>query len=276
MQSPVASLIISVYDNVNFLKCVLASLKFQTDKRFEVIISEDAEHESMKNFLSNYNFEGELFHLTQPDQGWQKNKALNRAAQFAHTNHLIFIDGDCVLHPRFIEFHIKMFNEKHILAGKRIKLDPLSSDWMLQDDKHIAHFHEYLRKNYFRMKKNGAGFMEEGFFINPGCVLGFIPKVRKMYQLKGCNMSFSKKALYDINGFDEDYIRPAIGEDIDLVWRFEGLGYRLKSLRNLAVQYHLFHKENWVNQDENVSMMMLKKANSHFKCIHGIVPEKGV
>lgn len=36
-----ASLIISVYKNVTFLKAVLGLLKYQTEKVFEIIISED-------------------------------------------------------------------------------------------------------------------------------------------------------------------------------------------------------------------------------------------
>ena len=91
-----------------------------------------------------------------------------------------------------------------------------------------------------------------------------------MYQLKGCNMSCSKKAIYAINGFDEDYIRPAIGEDIDLTWRFEKAGYRLKSVRNLAVQYHLYHKENWIDQSENIKEMEEKKARNEYICKNGI------
>ncbi len=270
MSKPLASLVISVYDNVPFLKAVLDSLIHQTDQRFEVIISEDAEHASMATFINGYSYGSPLFHLSQADEGWSKNKALNRAAEFAHTDYLVFIDGDCVLHPRFMEFHIKYAEENRILAGKRIKLDPETSHWMLSNEQNVVKFQKYLRKHYFKMKARGALFLEEGIFINPNSIWGLIPKMRSMNQLKGCNMSFSKKALYDINGFDEDFKRPAIGEDIDLVWRFEGLGYRLKSLRNMAVQYHLFHKENWVNQDENVSLMMAKKNLAQFKCLNGI------
>lgn len=271
MPKPLASLIISVYDNVASLKAVLDSLLYQSDKRFEVIVSEDAEHESMRLFLEDYDYCGDLYHLTQPDIGWRKNRALNRASTFAHTDHLVFIDGDCVLHPRFMEFHIKFGDPNHILAGKRIKLDEDTSLRIVNTELNAISFQKYLLNNYFKMKRQGALFMEEGIFINPNSLFGLIPQIRSMYQLKGCNMSFSKKALLDINGFDEDYVRPAIGEDIDLVWRFEGMGYKLKSLRNLAVQYHLYHSENWINQDENIEMMNLKKAQRLYYCKNGII-----
>jgi cellulose synthase/poly-beta-1,6-N-acetylglucosamine synthase-like glycosyltransferase len=271
MSKPVASLVVSVYDNVEYLKAVLDSLSFQTEKRFEVIISEDAEHLKMKNFLESYDFPGELIHLTQPDLGWRKNRALNRASETARSEHLIFIDGDCVLHPRFIEFHVRLFEENKILAGKRIKLDPISSEWLMSDEENIVRFQNYLMRSYFKMKNNGAGFMEEGFFISPNSFLGFIPRIRNMSQLKGCNMSFSKKVLYDINGFDEDYIKPAVGEDADLWWRFKGRGYEMKSLRNLAVQYHLFHKESWIDQEDNLKMMEDKQKRELFVCKNGII-----
>ncbi len=271
MPTPIATLIISVYNNTFFLKLVLDSLKFQTDKRFEVIISEDAEHSEMSDFIKNYKSDFKIYHLTQPDLGWQKNRALNRAIEFANCDYLIFIDGDCVLHPRFVEFHLKLSSDNYILGGKRIKLDKISSDWLALSENNIAKFQKYLLKNFFSIKKRGALFIEEAFFINPKSPLFFIPKVRKMSQLKGCNMSFSKKAIYSINGFDEDYIRPAIGEDIDITWRFLKAGYKLKSVRNLAVQYHLYHKENWINQDENIKMMEQRQKENLYICKNGII-----
>lgn len=265
-----ASLIISVYNKTDFLKSVLDSVKFQTDQRFEIIISEDGENDEMRRFIKSYEFDREIHHLTQEDKGWRKNRSLNRAALFAKTNHLIFIDGDCVLHPRFIEYHIKNYNPNLILAGKRIKLDNHTSEWLMEEPDNVFKIDKYIRKNLRKIKKQGAGFVEEGLFFSPYSFWGFIPKIRKMTHLKGCNMSFSKDALVAINGFDEDFVLPAIGEDIDLQWRFEGMGYKLKSLRNLAVQYHLNHKENWINQDENIALMQRNKQKEQFVCRNGI------
>jgi glycosyltransferase involved in cell wall biosynthesis len=268
--APKASLIISVYDNAEYLKAVLDSLILQTFTNFEVIVSEDAQHQHIKDLISSYKSPYPLYHLSQEDLGWRKNLALNRATQFAHTDYLIFIDGDCLLHPRFIEFHIKLSAPNTIVAGKRIKLDAESSKWILSEKENLLKFQSYLFNNYLKMRRNGAKFMEEGFFFDPKSVLGFIPKLRKMNHLKGCNMSFHKCALHSINGFDEDYTRPAVGEDADLAWRFQGLGYRMVSARNLAVQYHLYHKESWQNQDENLRMMMEKHTQNLYVCKNGI------
>jgi len=269
-----ASLIISVYKNTSFLKAVLDSLGSQTENRFEVIISEDGNSKEMAEFVSSYPFNHPYKHLQREDRGWQKNAALNDAIRAAKSDWLVFIDGDCVLHPRFMEFHIARAEPKTILAGKRVKLDPETSKLLLEGKIEVKEFNNYLKRNISKIRKQGGQFIEEGFFLNPKGLLGRLIGKRKMKQLKGCNMSFHKDAIYAINGFDEDYVRPAVGEDIDLLWRFKGLGYKLDSLRNLAVQYHLHHKESWTDQSENWQMMEGNMAMKKYVCDNGLINRK--
>lgn len=264
-----ASIIISVYKNTCDLKVVLDALVYQTEKDFEIIISEDGASAEMQLFLSKYSSNFNLQHLTQADEGWRKNKALNRAIQSARSNYLIFIDGDCVLHHRFIENHLKFAHPKTILAGKRVKLGKKYSNILRKSD--LIKFEKRFLLNTIGMFKDGVQFFEEGIYLAPNGPLGFLAKLRTISQLKGCNFSCYKDALIAINGFDEDYEKPAIGEDIDLTWRFKGLDYQIKSLRNLAVQYHLWHKENWTSQEENLLMMQQKKMFKAFVCTNGLL-----
>ena len=122
------SLIISVYKNTAFLKAVLDSITYQTVKPTEIIISEDGDDLQMKAFVEQYNSVTPIRHLSQQDIGWRKNQALNKAIRSATYDYLIFIDGDCVLHPQFIEHHILLADKKNILAGKRVKLGDQFSD----------------------------------------------------------------------------------------------------------------------------------------------------
>src|SRR5688572_27266506 len=245
------SLIISVYKDVSSLRTVLEGLKFQRYKDYQIVISEDGESVEMRDFLLNYSHENPIAHLTQPDVGWRKNQALNRAIKKSNGDYLIFIDGDCVLHHMFIENHVRFSARKRILAGKRVKLGAAFTDLFRKTINDLPALERKVEKEKSAMRKDGARFYEEAFYVNPDGLLGFIPRLRKMHQLKGCNMSFYREDIEAINGFDEDYVLPAIGEDIDLTWRFKGLGYSLFSLRNLAVQYHLHHPENWTDQSLN-------------------------
>lgn len=260
-----ASLIISVYDNTKFLKAILDSLKLQTEKNFEIIISEDACHEEMKELIDGYSFENDYQHLTQEDIGWQKNKALNKAIRHSTADWLIFIDGDCVLHPRFVEMHLRYAKENLILAGKRVKIDDKTTTFLVENMPESIN----CIQNIF-LKNKITKYIKEGIFVSPDCFWGFIPKIRRAHRLTGCNMSFSRKAIYAINGFDEEYILPAVGEDTDLAWRFKTVGYKIKSLRNLAVQYHLYHEQLWNDKQENRIRMKSNRKLKKYFCQKGL------
>lgn len=264
-----ASLIISIYNNIPFLKVVLDSLVQQTYNKFEIIIAEDGEDAAVAKFIKHYPFVHQHVHLTQKDEGWRKNQAMNMAIRAAKTDWLIFIDGDCVLHNRFIEMHMKYAAENIILAGKRVKLDQESSQLLLSGISNLSILQKQLRRKIIAGKGKIRN-IEEGIFIAPDGLLGFIPKLRKLNNLKGCNMSFSKKAIYAINGFDEEYILPAIGEDFDLTWRFAAAGFNYKSVRNLAVQFHLYHPENWVDTVENMKICDRNQQINKFICDKGL------
>ena len=141
-----ASLIISIYNNIPFLKVVLDSLVQQTYNKFEIIIAEDGEDAAVAEFIKHYPFVHQHVHLTQKDEGWRKNQAMNMAIRAAKTDWLIFIDGDCVLHNRFIEMHMKYAAENIILAGKRVKLDQESSQLLLSGISNLSILQKQLRR----------------------------------------------------------------------------------------------------------------------------------
>jgi GT2 family glycosyltransferase len=264
------SLIISVYKDVVSLRTVLDGLKFQTFKDYQIVISEDGESEEMRTLVAGYRHPNPILHLRQADVGWRKNQALNRAILNSEGDYLIFIDGDCVLHHMFIENHVRFASLKKILAGKRVKLGPAFSTLFRERIDDLPALEKSVEKDKRGMRRDGAKFYEEAFYVSPDGLLSFIPKLRKMHQLKGCNMSFFREDIEAINGFDEDYTLPAIGEDIDLTWRFRGLGYPLVSLRNLAVQYHLHHRENWTDQSRNLQLMEEKMGLRQYVCRNGL------
>lgn len=252
-----ATIIISVYKNVEALRAIMHSLEQQTEQDFEVIISEDGSDEAMAQFVAQYPSRWALQHITQEDLGWRKNRVLNLSIVAAHTDWLIFIDGDCVLHPRFVEMHVRYSGRGIVLAGKRIKLNPALSERLLRGEK--LHLWSYL------FWHRGCHCVEEGFYVP--LAHWFRRKVR---HLTGSNMSMSRADLLKINGFDENYTLPAIGEDYDIEWRLPASGCKIVSLRNLAVQYHLYHKENWIDDTVNMAYFRTIQAANQIVCKNGI------
>lgn len=266
-----ASLIISVYKNVRYLKAVLDSLKDQTEKNFEIIISEDGRSDEMRDFISTYPFENEYQHLTQEDSGWRKNLAMNRAALAARAEQLIFIDGDCVCHRRFVEQYVRHFKPGRVLTGKRVLLDKPMTEWLLADLRRIKHFQWRVLLALIRNK--GMERPEEGLYFP------LIRRFRRGSYIIGCNISFSKTDMLKINGFDEDYTSPGYGEDADLEWRFAGVGCEFFSMRSAAVMYHLWHKLLFVwppvealppKEVEKYAIAEEKKKRHEYFCVNGM------
>lgn len=259
-----ASVIISVYKNIETLRIVLDSLRYQTEKDFEIIISEDGNSEIMAKFVENYEWFCQYQHLSQEDLGWRKNRALNRAILSAKSEWLIFLDGDCFVHPHFVEMHLKFASSDRLLLGKRVALSLELSQKMLKGTVKVNRFNREIWKRL--IIKLGCRHTDEGVYI-PFCLDRPLRSVR---HLIGCNMSFSKSAIIAINGFDEDYILPAVGEDADIAWRLCANGCKMVSVRNRAIVYHLYHKPNWSDRTENLKIMNRNRQNNQFVCKNGI------
>jgi hypothetical protein len=62
-----------------------------------------------------------------------------------------------------------------------------------------------------------------------------------------------------VGGFDEQYNEPGIGEDTDINWRLEQCGIYTLQIKNHAIQYHLYHPENYSNTAKMESILAQKK-----------------
>ena len=57
----------------------------------------------------------------------------------------------------------------------------------------------------------------------------------------GSNFSIHKTDIVAVNGFDERYKAPSVGEDTDLEARLRWNKMNIKMVKNIAVQYHFDH-----------------------------------
>jgi glycosyltransferase involved in cell wall biosynthesis len=269
------SVIIAVYKDVQALELIIESLKQQTYKNFEVVIAEDGQDEQMKVFVDTIT-DLEVKHTTQEDWGVRKSHSQNQGIKASSGEYLIFIDGDCVLYSDFIQKHLSVAAPLHIVSGRRVNLGPQYSSKLR--NKQITS--QWLEKNfirkYFDIAKDAKEekHTEEGLRIKP---FGLIHKLlllrKKELPLLGCNFSCYKKAMYDINGFDESLGNSAFASDTDLEWRFKGLGYKIVSAKYIANQFHLFHKrKKGVFERGMLEQIRKNQENKIYHCILGINP----
>ncbi|MEO8666827.1 MAG: galactosyltransferase-related protein, partial [Ignavibacteria bacterium] len=187
------------------------------------------------------------------------------------TGYLIFIDGDCVPHTDFISAHIENNEYNTVLCGRRVNLtkkisERISKENILNLDYQKVKFSEVL---FSSMNKDKINFnIEEAFIYKNKAIRKVLTNEDE--HILGCNFSIPKKLLEKINGFDENYEGPGLGEDSDIEFRLRLIEAKFKSVRNLAVQYHLYHKKT-IEEPKNMLYFNKAKERGEFFCSKGLV-----
>ena len=235
------SVIISFYNNTRYLDLVLAGLDRQSFGEFEVILADDGSNfqnqELVKDIIQNKKYP--VNHIWHEDIGWRKTIILNKAVMASSSNYLIFIDGDCIPHKHFVKEHFKNRENGIILSGRRLNLSKEISESLTTHLVSTGFLEKSILKWLWLGLRNKISHAEKGLYL-PLTVLRPLLTL-KSKGLLGCNFSMHKNDLYKINGFDERYLAPTIGEDTDIEYRASLIGIKIKSVRNLAVQFHLYH-----------------------------------
>lgn len=269
------TLIISVYDKVKELDLILTALTVQSFRNFEVIIAEDGQNMNIKELADSWISKNAfpVKHLTQKDSGFRKNKILNEAIRNSETGYLVFIDGDCIPHPEFMKAHFHNRKENTVLCGRRVNLtknitNKLNRENILNLDYSRLKMHDIIFSSLNR-KKSGYNFnIEEGFIIKNKTLRSLL--TNKDEHILGCNFSVHKNVLERINGFDENYEGPGLGEDSDIEYRMRLIDIKFKSVRNLAVQYHLYHPKT-IESDKNMEYFRKVISGKEYFCKNGLV-----
>ena len=269
------SIIISVYKDIQALQLILESLTKQTVLSNEIIVSEDGESVEIKNFINSIKVPN-LIHLSQKDNGWQKNKALNRAIIQAQYEYLIFIDGDCVPFFTFIESHKLLAKKNHVLCGRRSEPGEYFSKLLREKKLSHSKFIKDYKKNYFQLKTDNIRHYDESLYLHPHSkILKFINLLRykKENHIVGCNFSCFKSDLEKINGFDEDFTQPTTGEDTDIERRMRHFGIKMSSCRYSANMIHLYHEKNFNPEITKKTEALMESKKSIYFCHNGLKKE---
>jgi glycosyltransferase involved in cell wall biosynthesis len=238
-----ASVIISIYNKFEYLERVLAGLERQCVHGFEVILADDGSNRDTVARIARYSEQSKLplRHVWQDDRGFRKTAILNQAVLAARSDYLIFVDGDCVPHHRYVESHLVHRRPGVVLAGRRVELSQQLTDWLTADRIRQGGIDaRFLVRIFWDSIRGSTRHAEKGVFLPGGRLVRLVPQTFK--GLLGCNFSLHTQDLLEINGFDERYQAPGAGEDTDLELRLQWAGKRLRSVKNYALQYHLYHR----------------------------------
>ena len=119
------SLIISTYNWPEALDLVFKSVLRQSLMPNEIVIADDGSSEQTKNLINSYKklFSVPLLHVWHKDEGFRRSVILNKAVSLAKSRYIIQIDGDVLLHSKFIKNHINFMRPNAFVHGSRVLLN---------------------------------------------------------------------------------------------------------------------------------------------------------
>jgi glycosyltransferase involved in cell wall biosynthesis len=264
MDRPLVTVVVAVYRRGDFLGLVLDGLLGQRDRGFEVVVAEDdrspAIAEVVERHRERFLRQGiRLLHVTQEDRGFRKTRILNAALRVSQNPLVVFLDGDCIPHPALVGEYRAAAAPGLACYGRRVMLGPAFSDRLLAGSARSP-------PSLWDLLRSDSRRVEEAIRI---------PLFRKRSPrtgIWGCNWGVLRSHLEAVNGFDQDYQRAGVGEDVDIQWRLAASGVRLQSMKHRAVVYHLHHQQGYSDADvrANFAEMEQKKAAGLVRCRNGL------
>jgi len=253
------SLVITTYNWERALDRVLGSVAEQTLPPDEVVIADDGSGPGTRDVVAAWiaRLGVPLIHVWQEDRGFRLSASRNRALAAAHGDYVIMVDGDMILHRRFVESHVRFARDGTYVQGGRAKIrEPLT---------HRILAGERVRLGFFA---KGVGTRQQAIHL---------PLASRFYRgrrgvidgTQGCNLAFWMSDARRVNGFNED-IEGWGYDDIEFVARLQNAGVQRRNLKFGGVAFHLFHGMKPVQQHRNRRFLDEVIANRLTRCENGL------
>jgi hypothetical protein len=238
------SLIVAVYRDADLLERVLASLENQTFTDFEVAIADDGSGPEIAELVQRWRVRTgqRILYVWQEDQGFRKTIIANHAVSRCSGDYLVFTDGDCILHHRFLERHHRRRLTRQVLSGRRVMLDATLTARLTLEDVRSRR----IERPSFWWRHVKPHDRRNGFYVP--ALFGWRGGFSDRYEILGCNFSLFREDFLLVNGYDERITGRGL-EDVNLRARLLNAGLNVRSLAQEALQYHCHHESSGFPHD---------------------------
>lgn len=269
------SVIVPTYNRPKALKLCLLSLASQSIMPYDILIADDGStaetRDTVLEMQEKLKHAFPVKHIWHEDIGFRKPRILNETVRQSTGDYLIFIDGDCMAHRHFIRSHVENSSPEAILSGKRVEIGKELTMRLLDRGTILNSFNLRL---LWDAAMSRSRKVEEAIMIKNRYLRHMTHRDRITDDgVWGCNFSLYKDLFIAINGCDEDFLDGSI-EDNDLGIRVLNQGKQVRSVRGLAIIFHLWHDSSWSFENDkyqhNLAILKRRIANREAVCKNGI------
>ncbi len=232
--------IVLTYNRSDALLAVLRALAPQCGSGHTVVVADDGsrpEHvQALREGLPR--FTCPVRHVWHPDVGFTLARCRNVGAAAAQADYLVFLDGDCVPNPRFVEMHEQLAQPGYFVNGSRVLLSERLTADVLAGTMDLASLDI---ADWLRLRLAGDVNKLSHLVQWPGAP-GRREARFRWKGIKGCNLAVAWRDFEAVNGFDENFSGWG-HEDADFVLRLSHQGVARKNGFLATEVLHLWHRQ---------------------------------
>ncbi|MEI4486812.1 glycosyltransferase [Frigidibacter sp. MR17.14] len=243
-------LILSTYNSPRALWLTLLSVTRQTRAPDSICVADDGSGPETAEVIARFRAaypQIPLRHLWHEDRGFQKNEILNKGIGSSTAEYMVFIDGDCLIHPGFIARHLELARPDRFLSGSLIRLDTPTTEAVTDEDVLSGRVFDRgwlartgtLKRFTTRLK---AGLWPKAL----SSLLEAVYPVGRNWC--GANGSAYRAVLLRVNGLDETMKYG--GGDKEFGIRLANSGVRGRHVRFTAPLVHLDHPRGYKDAEK--------------------------
>ncbi len=246
--------VISTYNNPQWLEKTLWGYTNQTRMADEIIIADDGSKEETHLLLEHFKNQLLIKHVWHEDMGFRKSRILNEALLVSTADYLIFTDQDCIPRADFIETHAKYAEKGQFLSGGYFRLTNEISHKITKEEIEDGKVFtlSWLRTNNQPISFKCTKLLNCSKFAS---FMNFITPAKATWN--GCNASGWREDMVKINGYNESMQYG--GQDREFGERLFNLGIKSKQIRYSAILLHLDHKRPYKTKESIEKNVAIRK-----------------
>jgi glycosyltransferase involved in cell wall biosynthesis len=225
-------LVIATYERPDALGRVLESLSAQERWPDEVIVADDGSGPATAREIEAFARSARVpvHHAWQAHEGFRAGRARNLAIARTRCDYVLLLDGDMVMHPRFVADHLDLARPGFFAQGTRINLDPAATEDLMAPGSRLP-----------TTTSRGLGRLRRSYALHSPRLAALLrTAANRVIAVKACNQGFWRRDLLAVNGFDETLTGWG-AEDKELCARLVNAGVRRQTLLFAAIAFHLDH-----------------------------------
>ena len=236
---PSVALIVTTFNRPDAMECVLESIEGLQKMPDEVVIADDGSGEETRDLIEHWKKRLPLQHVWHEDQGFRAAAIRNRAVAATKSDYLIFLDGDCLVDPTFVDHHLQLSERSSFVPGSRILMSQELTHEVLSGQANVLSWgiSRWLWARVIRHANRMTPFVK----IPDGVWRKW--RKKEWRGVRTCNLGLWRKDFDAVNGFDEEFHGWG-HEDADLAIRLIRNGVFRKDGNFGYPVVHLWHSSN--------------------------------